>query len=584
LVVGWVAAAGAGVLALMYAKRLTTATQLVHGKIDRPPGYEFSDVFLGAPAVSPDGQLVAFSAVQQSAPTRINEAMIFIRRTETGVSEPLAGTRSALFPFWSPDGQYLGFFAEGKLKKVHAGGGPVQTLCDAPDGRGGSWSPRGVIVFAPRISGPLQAVSDGGGTPTEVTPARKDDDQFTNRNPAFLPDGKHFLYVQRSGKDTAGSVYAGSLDGGTPRQILPVGSNVAYSDGYLFYAQEGTLTAQQFDAAQLRFEGKPIPIAANVNYYNPRDVAFFGVSQRVLVYRKAPVQDRQPAWFDVAGKESVHWGDPAPYGGGTFSAGSRMSVLYRDNPNGRGNSLWLMDIQRKTVIRLTPDAELTQSGVVTADGNAVLISTTSGYDSSLVRRWLNGSGKEEKLLDEPKGYLTVLSISRDGRYTFFADQSAQTGFDIFYVDLEGDRKLVPVLNGPYNEFDARLSPDGKWLAYSSDETGTVELYVTPFPGAGAKWQVSNGGILIRDTNTVMDWSPDGKRLMYQQGNKIYEVEVHGESGKPDFSIPKEMTTLPDGLVVISILPDGKGILAMEPVGERASVPLDFVLNWQHLVQ
>jgi len=279
----------------------------------------------------------------------------------------------------------------------------------------------------------------------------------------------------------------------------------------------------------------------------------------------------------------TRWGDPAPFTGGAYSAGSQMSVLYRANPDARGDSLWVADAQRKTVTRLTPDSEMAQTGVVSADGNSAIISTTSGYNSTLVRRWLNASGKEEKLLDEPRGYLTVGSISRDGRYAFFAQQATQTGFDIFYMDLLGERKLVPILTSTYNEFDARLSPDGKWLAYSSDETGSIELYVTSFPIAGAKWQVSNGGLLTRDANSVMDWSPDGN-LRYQFGDKIFEVQVRNNGGRPEFSVPKELVTLPPGLLVLSILPDGKRILAAELVGERASVPVDFVLNWQHLVQ
>ena len=582
-IVGWVIAAGAGLLALMYAKHLTAAQQMVHGKIDEPEGREFAEGFLGAPAVSPDGQFVAFVTTKKEAPTRISDEMIVLRRTSTGEYEPLAGTQGATFPFWSPDGQFLGFFADGKLKKIQVSGGPAQTLCDAPDGRGGSWSPRGVIVFAPKISGPLQVVSDGGGTPSAITPEDKSDTEFTARNAAFLPDGEHFFYTQRGGNQTVGKVYAGSLDGGAQTQILSAGSNLAYSKGHLFYLREGTLTAQSFDPAKLRFEGKPVSIAASVDYYNPRDLGYFSVSDNLLVYRRAAEVDRALAWFDTSGKELTRWGDPAPFTGGAYSAGSQISVLYRANPNGRGNSLWLADTQRKTVTRLTPDSEMSQTGVVSADGNTVVISTTSGYNSILVRRSLNASGKEETLLNEPRGYLTAGSISRDGRYVFFAQQESKTGFDIFYLDLLGERKLVPILTSTYNEFDARLSPDGKWLAYSSDETGNIELYVTSFPAAGGKWQVSNGGLLARDVNTVMDWSPDGN-LRYQFGDKIFEVQVHSSGGKPEFSVPRELVTLPPGLMVISILADGKRILAAEPVGDRATVPIDFVLNWQHLAQ
>jgi hypothetical protein len=195
---------------------------------------------------------------------------------------------SGIYPFWSPDGKYIGFFSNGKLRKIEAAGGPVQALCDAPEGRGGAWNKQGAILFAPRIAGPLQRVSDGGGTPEDATPANKEDKEFTNRNPYFLPDGKHFLFVQRYGKDSRGSVYSGSLDGGQPKQLLPFGSNVAYSEGYLFYLKDDTLMGQAFDAAGLRFNGNPIPIAESIEYYNPRNIGYFSVSQNVLVYRQKP--------------------------------------------------------------------------------------------------------------------------------------------------------------------------------------------------------------------------------------------------------------------------------------------------------
>jgi len=286
-----------------------------------------------------------------------------------------------------------------------------------------------VIIFAPRISGPLMSVSDGGGTPAVATPAHDEDGRFTNRNPYFLPDGKHFLYVQRGGKDAVASVYASSIDAGQPRQILPVGSNVSYSDGYLFYVKDNTLIAQAFDPGSLALGGKPLPIATKVEYYNPRDMAYFATSQSVLVYRNATVENREMVWLNSDGKELDHWGEAAPYVGGSYSLGSQMSVLYRDNPSGRGNSLWLADTQRKNTTRLTPDGEVEQSAVISADGSAAFIGTTNGYLSTLVRRGLTAQGKEEKLL-ETNAALYVTSVSRDGRYLVFNEQDPKTSYDL----------------------------------------------------------------------------------------------------------------------------------------------------------
>jgi eukaryotic-like serine/threonine-protein kinase len=470
------------------------------------------------------------------------------------------------------------------LKKIAAPGGPTQVLCDAPDGRGGSWSREGTIVFAPRIEGTLAAVSEGGGTPSELVAARKDEAEFTNRNPYFLPDGKHFLYTARGGRDPVAAVYAGAVDGSAPIQILPAGSNVAYIDDYLFYLKEGTLTAQRFDASGLRLKGDPISIAANVEYWGPRDLGSFSVSHNGLVYRVSAIKNHELSWLDVSGKEVDHWGEPGPYVGGTFSTGSQMTVLYRANPNGRGNSLWLADAQRRTVTRLTADSDQEESGVVAADGKSVFISTTNGYTVTLTRRWLTASGKEEKKFELTHGFSDVVSISRDGRFVFLNQQDVKTGFDIYYLDLEGEQKLMPLLNSSYQEFDARLSPDGKWLAYTSDETGRPELYVTSFPHVGSKWQVSNGGVTLRDTQNIMDWSSDGKNLRYEQNEKIYEVQVRKNGDKLEFSTPRELFSLPADAIVVSIMPDGKRTLIARSTGERSLVPIELVLNWQHLVQ
>jgi len=573
---GWLLAAAAVVLAAMYANRLTSAQKLVRAQIERPVGFDFAFVLSGAPVVSPDGQQIAFVASKE------NKTTIFMQRLSTGKAEPLAGTEDGIFPFWSADGKYLGFFSNGKLRKIEAAGGPVQALCDAPDGRGGDWNEQGTIIFAPNISGPLQRVSDGGGTPEDATPAHKDDKDFTNRNPHFLPDGKHFLFVQRSGKDSQGNVYSGSLEGGEPKPLLPFGSNVAYSNGHLFYVKDGILMGQPFDLSGLRFSGKPIPIAESIEYYNPRNVGYFSVSQHVLVYRQSSIQNRELVWLDPTGKELERWGEPAPYSGGNFSPGSRMAVLFRDNPDGHGNSLWLADTERKTITRLTPDSALDQRGVVSADGKSVLTSATTGYQSMLTQRSLISSGKEEKLA-ELENYTFAESQSRDGRYALFSVQDAKTGFDVYFMDLSGDRKLVPVLNSPYNEVNAKLSPDNKWLAYVSNENGQSELYVTPFPGGGSKWQVSSGGVAENDNNTsVVDWSPDGKSLHYRYGSKVYTVEVSNDGSKPEFSAPKERMNISQDLDLLSILADGKRILATRPVGQRSAAPQSLVLNWEHL--
>lgn len=558
-------------IAVLYASRLTSAQQLVRAKIEQSEDSPIAFVAAGAAVLSPDGQELAVLG------TRSGRTTLMVQRLSTGRAEPLAGAEGAIFPFWSPDSRYIGFFADGKLKKIGAAGGPVQTICEAPEGRGGAWSQQGVVVFAPRITGPLQRVSDGGGAQEDVTPARKDEARFTDRNPYFLPDGKHFLFTQRSGNQTTGSVYAGSLDSGEPKLILAKGSNVAYGSGYLFYLSDDVLMAHRFDPAALRLAGKPVPIAQSIEYYSPRDVGYFSVAQNLLLYRRAVLENRELVWLDPSGKELEHWGNPGPYVAGLLSPGGRTAVLQRSNPDGRGTHLWLADLERKTITRLTSDTGKEEVGIASPDGNTVWISSTGGYNNSLVQRSLTASGKEEKLADL-RDPVRLLSLSRDGRYLFSCVQDPKTNFDVYYTDLKGDRKLVPLLNSSYAETHAKLSPDGRWLAYISDDTGRPEIYLASFPGVGSKRQVTTSGA------GLMDWSTDGKSLRYSQAEHIYSVEVRNTEGRLDFSVPKELTKIPADFGVLFVLPDGKRMLATRPFGQQASASLDLVLNWQHLVR
>jgi Tol biopolymer transport system component len=579
-IAGWLIAAALGVLLLIYAGRLTSARQPVHASIEPPAGFDLFSVVDGAPVLSPDGQQLAFLVNKKGTSFTPGGGLLYLLRLSTGEAAPVPGAQGALFPFWSPDGKYLGFFSEGKLKKVPVAGGTVQVLCDAPEGRGGSWNEQGTIIFAPRIAGPLYSVSDGGGTPVEITKGESSGQGYTDRDPYFLPDGKHFLFVRRA-RDS-GSIYAASLESsaakqGDIKQILPNGSNVAYSDGYLFYVKEAALTAQEFDPSSLSFKGKPISIASNIEFAPARNEGNFSVSRNVLLYRHTSVVNRELAWFDLSGKELDHWGEPAPYLGGKFFSATQTALLSRSAPGGNGYSLWISDVARKTVNRLTEDSDRPATGALSPDGNDVWISTTTGYISSLTRKSLSASGTEQKVLENVNSNLVLFDITRDGRYLVFNHQDPKTDFDIYSMDLLGEKKLVPVLNGPSAEHNAHVSPDGKWMAYISNETGADELFVTSFPVPGSRWQVSSGG-----ASSPGDWSADGKNLRYRKGEKIFNVEVHSGASKPDFSAPKEMLSLPTTVLDLALLPDDKRILTLRPSGDSTPVPINFVLNWEHL--
>jgi len=584
LIAGWAVAIAAFILVLVYANRATSAQHRVHAQIVPPPEFNVPNVEFGPPALSPDGMQLALLTTNKNDTQGTSAATsLFLQDLQTGSTARIASAIGATFPFWSPDGKYIGFFSEGKLKKVEAAGGPAQVICNASDGRGASWGSQGTIVFAPTFEGPLQAVSDGGGTPRELPTARKSPANYTNRNPFFLPDGKHFLFTARGDKDIVAGVYAGSIDGGEPKQILAAGSNVSYSDGYLFYLKERTLVAQRFDESSLTLQGAPTSIAGALDYYNPRDLAFFGVNHNTLVYRSAVIQNREFAWLDSNGHELEHWGEPGNIFWTGYSAGNQTAVIALIAPGGSTNSLWLLDPQRKTMTRLTPDSDVGQSGLIAADGNSAFLGSGTSFKASLTHKWLNGSNKEEDL-PELGTFTTIVNISRDGRYLFATRQDPKTNFDIYYMDVHEPPKFMPILSSSYNEFDARLSPNNKWLAYVSDETGSPELYVTSFPEGAAKWRVSNSGISLMDVFASFDWSPDGKSLRYKQADTIFNVDVRESGDRLEFTPAKELFTLPHDAISIAIMPDGKRTLIAKIVGNQGSAPLELVLNWRHLVQ
>lgn len=584
LIAGWALAIAAFILTLVYANRASSAQHLVHAQIVPPSEFNVPTVEFATPALSPDGrQLALLTTAKNDTQGSSAVTSLFLQNLQTGVSTRVPGGDGATFPFWSPDGKYIGFFSEGKLKKMEAAGGPAQVICNASDGRGASWGSQGTIVFAPTFEGPLQAVSDGGGTPRELPAARKSSGTYTNRNPFFLPDGKHFLFTARGDKDTVAGVYASSIDAGEPKQILAAGSNVSYSDGYLFYMKERTLVAQRFDDSSLNLQGAPTSIAGALDYYNPRDLAFFGVSHNTLVYRSAIMQNREFAWLDANGHELDHWGEPGNIFWTAYSAGNQTAVIDRIAPGGSTNSLWLLDPQRKTMTRLTPDLDIGQSGLIAADGNSVFLGSGTTYKGAVTRKWLNGSRSDEKL-PELGAFSNMISISRDGRYVFATRQDPKTNFDIFYMDLNGSPTFVPLLTSSYNEFDVRLSANNKWLAYVSDEAGSPELYVTSFPGGAAKWRVSNNGIALTDVFASFDWSPDGKSLRYKQADTIFSVDVRESGDRLEFTPAKELFTLPHDAIPIAIMPDGKRTLIAKTVGNQGDAPLELVLNWRHLIQ
>jgi Tol biopolymer transport system component len=564
--VGWILAAAALAFFLSSRVQLEEAQRPMTASWLAPNDTEFTSVQAGALALSPDGSKLIFLTGGAS------DSKLWVRDVTNGTVREVEGVEQPTFPFWSPDSKYIGFFSASKLKKVAVAGGPVQIICDAPEGRGASWSQRGVIIFTPNIFEPLYKVPEGGGTPEKITEAKPG---WTNRNPYFLPDGDHFLFIARdTGASTlpAGALYGASLSGEKPRQILVRASNVQYSEGYLLYLRETVLVAQRFDPKSLRFSGDPKPVAEKLDYWNARDLAAFTAAHGTLVFRHGSLQKTQPMWVDRSGKELGRFGEPGLYRSPKPSPDGSLVGLVRTDPDTGKGDVWMVDTGRNTVSRSTFTDGTNPAYAFSPDAKRIAVTTVAGMISGgMSIQPTNGSGNQEKL-ETPPASSTVASWSSDGRYIFLNLQNNTTRFDIYYFDLNGDRKLTVFLNSPANERNPVLSPNGKWLAYESDESGRYEVYVTAFPGPGGKWQVSNGG------GTAACWSSDGKQLYYHSGDKLMSVPIQNAE-KFEFGAPAALPIHLNEFDALGSVAPGERFPALKPLSGGQSNPQEVILNW-----
>jgi Tol biopolymer transport system component len=491
----------------------------------------------------------------------------------------LPGTQDASFPFWSPDGRFLGFFAEGKLKKIDLAGGPALTLCDATDGRGGSWNQNDVILFAPaRAGSSLFRVSAAGGTPVPVTKLDVKAGEISHRFPWFLPDGRHFLFQNRSTAERA-AVYFGDLESGTPRRVVPTSSNAVYvPPGYILFTRERTLMAQPFDAVKGEIRGDPGVIAEPVDY-EALDGSSFSVSRNgVLVYQSGGGGgDSVLTWFDRQGKPLGTIGPPSDVLLPAISPdGKTVAVEHFDRL--RDRDIWLHDVTRGGGSRFT----FTGRGrfpVWSPDGGQIAYRLLRNGFNYIVRKAASGAPQEQVLYQGTRAIRPV-DWSHDGRFLIAqmdVDPTLKTRNDIWVIPLSGDQKPFPYLQSEFAERRAKLSPNGRWMAYVSDESKQDEVYVQDFPNPGEKWPVSTNG------GDYPIWSRDGRELYFIAADqKLMAVEVKG-SARFEAGVPKPLfdTRLGNlrGDQWFDVTTDSR-FLIPTLLEQSAVAPLTVVLNWQ----
>jgi serine/threonine protein kinase len=561
-------------LAVGFVLRAPQPAPVLRVSLSLPPGIHLDDQNSSL-AFSPDGRKLAFTALGTDG-----KQQLWLRSLDSLTAQPLTGTQDATYPFWSPDGRYIGFFAEHKLKKIDASGGTVQTICDASEGRGATWSQRGVIVFAPQPFGGLFIVSAAGGDPAPLTTATQQD--MSHRLPHFLPDGRHLLYFsgrESSGKDSA--ILSFDLDSKQSQLLVHQNSEGLYvAPGYLIFVRDGNLIAQPFDAGKLQTTGDPVPIAEHVAFNAFRWTGAYALSNTGLLLFESGggVTRSQLTWFDMDGKKLGTVGEPARLQNVYLAPGGKRALAEVADSAGNFN-LWMYDLARGTATRFTFGGNNLVQAVWSSDGRQVVYANDAGQ---LYLKDAGGTAEAQPLTSD-RTYRWPTAWSPDGKFLAYQTQSTK-GWDIWMMPMDGGHKAYPFLASPANDWFGSFSPDGKWFSYISDESGRNELYVVPFPGPGAKRQLSIGGANEGgwlNSHQITYITLDRKLVIVDVSSKGQELEV-GEprfmfGGKPQPALLDPNAGFAPPSAYFS--PDGKRILLRVPVEENASPDLTLVSNW-----
>lgn len=544
----------------------------------------------GASAIlSPDGLRLALLATGSD-----QKRHVYVRSTDQLQASALSGTENAYDPFFSPDGQWIGFFADGKLKKISVQGGAAVTLCDAPNERGGSWGEDGTIVFTPDNRAALFKVSSAGGIAQPLTTFDKQTDENTQRWPQVLPGSKAVLFTSATDGGTTGTlntvIVVYSMANGQRKTLQRGGSYARYlPSGHMVYMQESTLFAVPFDVKRLEVTGQTAPILEGVaNYPNSggAQFSFSGTGNLVYVPGHAVGQIVSIYWMDREGKFTPLRETPGGYAKPAFSPdGKRLALEIND---GKRSDVWVYEWERDTLTRLTFAGNSNVNPVWTPDGHRIVYSSQDkGGVPNLWWIRADGAGDAQRLTESKESQFAS-SWRPDGKVLAFYQRNPE-GYAVMTLPIAGDDKAgwkpgepMPFVTGILN-VDPAFSPDGRWLAYMSNESGTYEVYVRPFPGPGGKWQVSNGG------GFMAIWSRNGKELFYRTvaDSKIMVVTytASGDSfhaDKPQLWSPGQFTDIGGAIINFDLHPDGKRFAVLKAPGEEKAAAVNhvnFIVNF-----
>jgi serine/threonine-protein kinase len=532
--------------------------------ITLPPGQQLAGVENGpAVALSPDGAQIAYVATQGG------KQQIYLRRMDSLEARSVAGTEGAVGPFFSPDSQWVGFFADGKLKRVSVSGGAALTLGDAEIPLGATWGSQGMIAFVPTNFSALQQVTDAGGSPQPLT--RLEKGEVSHRWPEFLPGGTAVLFTagMAAPNFTNAQVAVQLLGKGERRNLILGGPQARFApSGHLMYAQEGTLMAVPFDPQRLVVTGTAAPMVEGIlqsPVTGAAEYSFSGTGSLVYVVGGVQATQRKLVWVNRNGAEQPLAAPTRPYIYPRLSPNGRQVAVAIE---GRETHLSLYDLSRETLTRFTFDGDANAYPAWTPDGKWIAFRSNKEGQGNLFWQLADGSGGLERLTTSEYSHYPM-SWSPGGQTLAFSELNPITGFDLWVLRL-GDRKAQPFLRTRFNESAPRFSPDGRWLAYASDESGRQEIYVQPYPGPGGKWQISTEG------GREPVWNRNGRELFYRSGDKMMAVDI---TTQPGFAAGKPRVLFEGGYEPTvftapnyDVSPDGQRFLMLKPAEHAQAAP------------
>jgi len=528
-----------------------------------------------AAEISPDGSRMVVNIRESSG-----KALLWIRSLDSLTMQQLSGTEGGMYPFWSPDSRSIAFFAEGKLKKIDVSGGPAQTLCDAGVGAGGAWSANGVIIFSPDTASGLYRISSSGGVQAPLTTLDETRQEAAHKLPQFLPDQKHFLFLATSTRAENSAIYVGTLDSKEIKLLVNARAKARYMPpGYLLFLRDRTLMAQSFDANHLTLAGEPFPLAEQVGFNAVLGNAAFSVSDNgTFTYLTGSIGGGQPALYSRDGKRLSSVGPPGEYFNLYLSPDEKRVAVAVSDPQTGARDVSLLDIASGTPTRFTFSLAEDFLPVWSPDGTRIVFTSDREGSGNLYQKSASSAGNEE-LLFKSNERKWPGDWSRDGRFIICTNRSPTTKDDLWVLPMTGDQKPFLYLQSPNNEDHPRFSPDGHFVAYTSDEHGRWEVYVQTFPASGGKWVVSvDGGAQPR-------WRRDGKELFFiAPDRKLMAVDVKLEGSVFEAGVPKvlfqtNVVSYPNPRNVYDVSADGQRFIIVTPPEETSSTPITVVANW-----